>query len=200
MNLLEDAWIPVKRRSGTIENIAPWQLVETDDPVLAVHAARPDFNGALLQFLIGLMQTAVPPDNYDKWVDWLEEPPAPEQIREKFKPFSEAFNLDGDGPRFMQDYDELDETGCKGINALLIDSPGDIAIKKNTDHFIKQGRAAILCSACAAAALFTLQTNAPAGGQGHRVSLRGGGPLTTLVILDPEGSGLENILWWSCRS
>jgi CRISPR system Cascade subunit CasA len=47
-------------------------------------------------------------------------------------------------------------------------------------------------------ALLTLQTYAPAGGQGHRTSLRGGGPLTTLV--DPRGgeSGADAValsLW-----
>jgi len=47
-----------------------------------------------------------------------------------------------------------------------------------------------------------LQTNAPSGGQGHRTSLRGGGPLTTLVIPDDrEAAGiadaetLPNDLW-----
>ena len=137
----------------------------------------------------------MPPEDYDKWVDWLEEPPAPELLQEKFRPYIEVFNLNGDGPKFMQDYDQLDVKGFNMINALLIDSPGDNAIKKNTDHFIKRGRALELCPACAATALFTMQTNAPSGGQGHRVSLRGGGPLTTLVVLDPKGSGLRYDLW-----
>jgi hypothetical protein len=45
------------------------------------------------------------------------------------------------------------------------------------------------------AALLTLQINAPAGGAGHRVSVRGGGPLTTLRLpRDPE-AGLFHRLW-----
>jgi CRISPR system Cascade subunit CasA len=70
------------------------------------------------------------------------------------------------------------------IGALLIDVPGENTIQRNTDHFIKRGRVEQLCSTCTATALFTLQTNAPSGGQGHRTGLRGGGPLTTLIMGD----------------
>lgn len=49
-------------------------------------------------------------------------------------------------------------------------------------HFIKPGRTGVLSRAGAAIALATLQTSAPAGGAGHRTSLRGGGPLSTLVV------------------
>ncbi len=59
MNLLESQWIPVRRESGE-SYIAPWQLTEPDDSVLELAAPRPDFNGALLQFLIGLLQTPAP--------------------------------------------------------------------------------------------------------------------------------------------
>jgi CRISPR system Cascade subunit CasA len=39
--------------------------------------------------------------------------------------------------------------------------------------------------------LITLQTNAPAGGRGHRTSLRGGGPLTTIIL----GRTLWETVW-----
>jgi CRISPR system Cascade subunit CasA len=48
--------------------------------------------------------------------------------------------------------------------------------------FIKRNRIKGLCPHCAALALFCLQTNAPAGGAGIRTGLRGGGPLTTLLV------------------
>ncbi len=195
MNLLEDAWIPVKRKSGRTDRIAPWQITESDDSVFSVYAVRPDFSGAILQFLVGLVQTALPPDDYDQWVNWLEGPPPPELLQEKFSRFLQAFNLDGEGPKFMQDYDELDAGVTNSISSLLIETPGEKTIKENKDHFIKRGHVQAVCPACAATALFTLQTNAPSGGQGHRTSLRGGGPLTTLVVLDPEGSELESSLW-----
>ncbi len=83
----------------------------------------------------------------------------------------------------------------KTIASLLIDAPGGKTVKDNLDHFIKSGRVNQLCPSCATTALFTLQTNAPAGGVGHRVSLRGGGPLTTLVVPKTEPSTLWKKTW-----
>jgi CRISPR system Cascade subunit CasA len=179
--------------------IAPWQITDghENDPIVALDSPRADFNGALMQFLIGLLQTATPPeaaDNHD-WLMWLEKAPNPELLKERFQPFQHAFSLDGDGPRFMQDFDEL-KGDIKPIDALLIEAPGANALRNNTDHFIKRDGIRALCSACAASALFTLQTNAPSGGAGHRTSLRGGGPLTTLAIMDPgDQVGLPETLW-----
>ena len=64
MNLIKDPWIPVRRESGMEDIIAPWQLTETDDPVIALSAPRPDFNGALMQFLIGLLQISAAPEDH----------------------------------------------------------------------------------------------------------------------------------------
>jgi CRISPR system Cascade subunit CasA len=77
------------------------------------------------------------------------------------------------------------------IAGLLIDTPGENAERHNADLFIKRGRVTTLCPACAAMALFTLQTNAPSGGAGHRTSLRGGGPLTTIAL----GRTLWETVW-----
>ena len=194
MNLLFDPWIPVRRKSGKKEWISPWQITGKDDPAIAIAASRPDFNAALMEFLVGLLQTIVSPQNHNEWVDWLETPPPPEILQEKFALFSDAFILDGSGACFMQDFENF-EGEEKPINGLLIDSPGAKSLKDNTDHFIKRGEVEAICPACAATALYTLQTYAPSGGVGHRTSLRGGGPLTTLVVLDPQGSELESTLW-----
>jgi CRISPR system Cascade subunit CasA len=75
-----------------------------------------------------------------------------------------------------------DEEGQLSIDRLLIDAPGQNTLEKNRDHFVKRGHITQLCPYCAAVALFTLQTNAPGGGQGHRAGLRGGGPLTTVIL------------------
>ncbi|MCP5410523.1 MAG: type I-E CRISPR-associated protein Cse1/CasA [Chromatiaceae bacterium] len=196
MNLIESPWIPVLRENGE-DCIAPWQITDSNNPVLKLATPRPDFNGALLQFLIGLLQTACSPSDGDQWADWLEQPPRSEILKEKFLPFVSAFELDGDGPRFMQDFSTL--TGDpKPISSLLIDSPGAQTLKQNADHFIKRGGVEHLCPNCTATALFCLQTNAPSGGAGHRTSLRGGGPLSTLVALDPNGSDLQDDLWRAC--
>ncbi len=193
-NLLINQWIPVLRKSGKKDKIAPWQITEQDDPIVSIAAPRPDFNGALMEFLIGLIQTVVPPSDHNAWVDWLEDPPAPELLQEKLAPFNDAFILDSDNSCFLQDFDHL-EGDYKPIAALLIDSPGAKSVRDNTDHFVKSDLVSAICPACVATALYTLQNYAPAGGVGHRTSLRGGGPLTTLIVFDPLGSELETTLW-----
>lgn len=197
-NLINDPWIPVRRKDGAREWITPWSVTEAHDtnPIVALDTARADFKGALAQFLIGLLQTAAAPGGEQgiEWDRWLAEPPAPDRLRGCFSPYAEYFELGGTGARFLQDIESLGDE-AKPVSSLLIDVPGANALRNNTDHFIKRGGINGLCPACAATALFTLQTNAPSGGAGHRTSLRGGGPLTTLVALDPTAEALEATLW-----
>jgi len=201
LNLLEERWIPIRRASGGVERIAPHEITERidTDPVVALDAPRPDFNGALIQFLIGLVQTAWVRANrvWDR-DEMLWSPPAPEELKRMFAPLKEAFHLDGDGPRFMQDLtlSSNDRPARNDISALLIDFPGTQAIEKNADHFVKRSSGGAFCPHCAAAALFCLMTNAPSGGAGHRTSLRGGGPLTTLVAYVPVTSAHPPSALW----
>ncbi len=191
-NLIEEAWIPVLRADGQKALIAPYQITESNPP-LEVAAPRPDFSGALTEFLIGLVQTCMAPGTERKWRKVRDSPPTPGALHEAFEAHADAFVLDGDGPRFMQDLTlTSDEAGKPNpINSILIDSPGANTIKQNADLFNKRGGVDRLCPACAAAALFTLQCFAPAGGAGNRTSLRGGGPLTTLVL----GGTLWETIW-----
>ena len=202
MNLIHDLWIPVRRQSGITDLIRPAQIVEAADPPLALASPRADFDGSLAQFLIGLLQTCMPPKDGDEWEDRLERPPTVGELDRIFSPYAHAFEVDGDGPRFMQDFEAFErlevsrrKPAMSDIDALLIDAPGAQTLRNNADHFIKRGQVQALCPVCAVTALFTLQLNAPSGGAGHRTSLRGGGPLTTLVIPDPEGGGLPDTLW-----
>ena len=189
-NLIEKPWIPVRTLSGRKLIITPSEITKDyeNDPVAELNAPRPDFNGALIQFLIGLVQTCAGPGDEFEWEEKLENPPVPEELHKAFSTVVHAFDLDGEGPRFMQDL-ELEKGEEWPVGRLLIDYPGNNAEEKNTDHFVKRGIVSGLCRKCSAAALFTLQTNAPSGGVGHRTSLRGGGPLTTLVL------GQQNLLW-----
>lgn len=189
-NLIEKPWIPVRTLSGRELIITPSEITKDyeTDPVAELNAPRPDFNGALIQFLIGLVQTCAGPGDEFEWEEKLENPPVPEELHKAFSTVVHAFDLDGEGPRFMQDL-ELEKGEEWPVGRLLIDYPGKNAEEKNTDHFVKRGIVSGLCRRCSAAALFTLQTNAPSGGVGHRTSLRGGGPLTTLVL------GTEKLLW-----
>lgn len=196
MNLINDDWLPVRRESGKEEKIAPWRITEPEDPILALSAPRPDFNGALTQFLIGLLQTALMPKDENEWSKWLENPLSPEILKERFGEYAHAFETEGEKGAFMQDFDSLENGKEKPIFCLLIDSPGENTIKDNRDHFVKRDRAEKFCEACTITALFTLQVNAPSGGSGHRTSLRGGGPLTTLVVLDTESDWPDERRLW----
>ncbi|MEW6041434.1 MAG: type I-E CRISPR-associated protein Cse1/CasA, partial [Elusimicrobiota bacterium] len=186
MNLIDDKWIPVRRKNGEKIKIAPWQITEgigTDNKITELAAPRPDFNGALIQFLIGLLQTTCTPENPGEWRKWLNEPPTPDELKKRFETVKYAFNLDGDGPRFMQEVGLIKEKkqNNKTIDEMIIDMPGEQTLKLNKDHFIKRNTIGQLCPHCSTMALFTLQINAPSGGQGHLTGLRGGGPLSTLV-------------------
>lgn len=202
MNIVSSAWLDVRRKDGSRQKIAPWQIVERDNPVVEfgdnpvveLIAPRPDFLGALYQLLIGLLQIAFAPKDEDQWEEYRKTPPKPEDLRSAFEPFIPAFKLiNPDGPAFLQDF-ALPDGEQKAIASLLIESPGDNTLKKNLDHFVKRDQQAGFCEGCVATALFTLQTNAPSGGSGHRTGLRGGGPMTTLLMLEPSAS-LWQKLW-----
>ena len=197
MNLLHDPWMPVRDAQGRREWITPECLAEPQ--WRAFDADRPDFTGALAQFAIGLLQTTTPVADSIGWRELFRLPPEAGVLREWFEPVARAFTFDGDGARFMQDISLGDDgVAVNGIGALLIETPGEQTLKHNADHFVKRAGVQALCPACAALALFTLQLNAPSGGAGHRTGLRGGGPLTTLVLA-PGDASLWQHLWMNVR-
>lgn len=193
-DLRTEPWLPWRRRSGAVEWGPPAALVDglaSENPVVALAAPRPDFDGALQEFLIGLLSAALRPADEHAWRALWNAPPSREALQAALDALPPAFDLDGDGPRFFQDLSAADfgEAEPGTADQLLIDTPGDQGVRLNKDLFVKRGRAARMSRPAAAMALITLQTYAPAGGSGHRTSLRGGGPLTTLVDprVDAEG-------------
>ncbi|MBF0160448.1 MAG: type I-E CRISPR-associated protein Cse1/CasA [Magnetococcales bacterium] len=202
MNLITDRWLPVRRADGQQERISPVDITADlqTNPIIALDYPRPDFNGAMMQFLIGLLQTIYAPEDDEEWRERLNDPPTPELLSPVMMQVAAAFNLDGDGPRFMQDFDTTLSGESVKIASLLIEAPGEQTVKLGKDLFQKRRYVTGLCLACSAAALFTLHTNAPSGGAGHRTSLRGGGPLTTLVVPDPREKNYATLwaqLWWN---
>ena len=192
--LLSDAWIPVLRDGETIV-IRPDQVA--DAGVSALAWPRPDFNLACLELLIGLVSMADPPRDDADWRVRLNRPEA-DRLREALAPFAPFFALAGDGPRFLQDLEPFEESAkpsdIKPVDMLYIDSAGDSTVAKNADLMVKRDRFASLSPAEATMALYTLQAFAPTGGAGNRTSMRGGGPMTTLIQpLDDENEPLS--LW-----
>jgi CRISPR system Cascade subunit CasA len=198
--LLDRSWLPARRADGTRAWVRPADITAEIDrnPVVAIEWSRPDLDAATREFLIGLLSAACFGQASDRWAEWFETPPTPDMLDRAFAPLRHAFALDGAGPRFLQDIDEL-EGDPVPVSQLLIEAPGANALKKNLDHFVHRGRVEVLSRAAAAMVLFTLQTYAPTGGAGHRVGLRGGGPLSTLVqpeTLDPSGGAPSAVPLW----
>ncbi|HZZ84300.1 MAG TPA: type I-E CRISPR-associated protein Cse1/CasA [Anaeromyxobacteraceae bacterium] len=187
-NLIDERWIPVLRQSGKVEMIAPAQIVERDDPPLRIASPRPDFDGALLEFLIGLLQTAAAPATERKWEEELESAPTVVQLKARLDTVREAFFLDGDGPRFMQDSSlNAGNSKPKPIGYLLISRAGEESIDDGPSLFAKAGEVAALSDPAVAVAVYLLQAHAPSGGGGgggHFTSLRGGSALSAVIVAD----------------
>lgn len=196
-NLIERAWLPARRLSGAVQVIAPHQINSgfEPDPIVALDFPRPDWNAAVTEFLIGLLAVVQAPATPENWAALWSNPPTPEALKAALAPLAFAFNLDGEGARCFQDLDELADADETAITQMLIEFPGESTVKKNTDLFVKRGERA-LTMAEAAAALITLQTYSPSGGAGHRTSMRGGGPFTTLIATRrPKGADAIVTLW-----
>ena len=188
-NLINEKWIPVTCASGTERMIAPWEITDDSDIPIKVCFPRPDFNSAVTQFIIGLVQTVMTPNNVDEWLDMMEYPPSTEMLRQKMSVFEDAFELTVVEHPFMQ---ESGIEGSKPIDRILLTSPGANTVKLNKDFFIKRtDGTGCFCLSCAAAALYTLQSLAPVGGSGILCSIRGSSPLTTIV----EGPDLKTTIF-----
>ncbi len=188
LNLITDAWIPVRRVDGSQAVIRPDEIADPD--VAFPDWPRADLNVACLELLIGLVFLADPPADKADWK--ARRKPDPARLREKLAALAPAFNLLGAGPRFLQDFELL--TGDpNGPDMLFIDSAGGQTARNNADLMVRRARYPVLELPLAAMALYTLQAHAPSGGKGNRTSMRGGGPLVTMV--DPGTGSLWDLVW-----
>lgn len=201
MNLLFDEWIPVTLSDGKTK-IAPWQLTANGCSARAVKSVRPDFDAALLHFLIGLFQYAFFEKDEAAWVDRFYSPPSPDEVKARFLELDikSAFELLGDGSRFMQEPIKSFSGEIKtiGIGHLLIDYPPRKKIDDGNDALAKHEVGRRLCLPCCANALYALQsfTGYGGGGGGYRSSIHSGTPVTTFIT----GSTLWETIWLNVLS
>lgn len=178
-NLISEKWIPVVCESGVIKNIAPWEISDENDPPKHLAFKRADFNLAITQFLIGLIQSALPPRDENEWFELLKTPPSPEKLRDELVKFFNCFELYGSSKSFMQ---YMVTKNDREIDAMILGNPGENTKKENKDFFIKRpNKKYCLCPSCVAAAIYTLQSMAPVGGKGLRQCVRGSSALTTMI-------------------
>lgn len=187
LNLISDPWIPVRLKDGTRRVVRPHEIA--DPAIAAPDWPRADLNIACLELLIGLVYMADPPANKKEWRQ--RQAPDAARLQTRLAPLAPAFNLGGDGPRFLQDFEAI-EGEANGPDMLFIDSAGANTARNNADLMVHRDRYATLVAPLAAMALYTFQSFAPSGGAGNRTSMRGGGPMVTLV--DP-GEGLWALVW-----
>ena len=181
LNLLSDPWIPVWR-DGVQAVIRPFQIA--DQGVSHLNWPRDDLNLAGLELLIGLVFLVDPPRDDADWHERYDAPD-PDRLEAALALFTPYFELGGDGPRFLQDFESFETTtkdrDIRPPDMLFLDSAGKNTAKHNADLMVRRDRYPSLSLPLATMALYTLQAFAPSGGSGNRTSMRGGGPLVTLV-------------------
>ena len=188
INLLIDNWIPVLRKDGSTDKISPIGLLSDsdDNPAIELNSVRPDFDGAIMQFLIGVYQILLSPEEDEDCNNFFKTKPSVDSLKERIDLMTPAFVFDEGDHRFMQDPSANGSDEPWDIKKLLLDTSS-----KPNMHFLKDGTIQHICPHCAAMSLITLQLNSPVGGRGHLTSLRGGGPLTTLVCMPDD----KKTLW-----
>ena len=201
LSLVSDPWLPVHRLSGREEWIRPAAITESvdTDPVIAFGWHRPDLDAAAYEFLIGLLTTALAPASDAAWRDLWEAPPEPEELDEAFGRVAGRFHLNGPGVRFMQALESFEDTDegikpMRSASALLLNTPGEQALLKRTDIFVRGDTEGVYSLPAAAIALYAHQIFASSAGVGYRTGIRGGGPLTTRIVASAMGSD-EPTLW-----
>lgn len=184
-SLIEDRWIPAITSNGAREWIAPRQIVETDEQGqprwVDLDWGRADLRLATYELLIGLFGTALALEDNADLPQKMRNPPSPEELDAALRKLAPYMELDGEGPRFLQAREDI-RAKLNPPDALFMDAPGENTIEKGADFFVKRGRTPLLSRKAAAIALYALQAFAPSGGSGHLTSMRGGGPLTTLIL------------------
>ena len=206
-NLLTTPWLEVRTATEDSASSKRITIAEIgDNELFELITPRADFKGAIYQLLIGILQSTFAPQNKKEWLQYWQTPPSQDVLQAAFSAYLPAFNLfakPGE-PAFMQDLFLPQDAKEKSIANLLIDTPGEESAKKNNDLFIKRNTVKTLSPLHAAVALYNLQINAAQGvamgGAGHMVSIRGGGPLTTL-LLPPRSAQSDQIRTdslWRC--
>ncbi|MGV7928459.1 MAG: type I-E CRISPR-associated protein Cse1/CasA [Spirochaetota bacterium] len=196
MNLLKDSWLPAIRSDGTKEKIAIWQILDKykSNPVIDFEAPRPDFRNAIYQLLIGIVQVAALAADEDEWRELWDEPYQRDVFKKNILAYEDCFEIDSDGPAFMQDY-SLAEFKEEKLTNIFVELPSNEHFNKFTPQKIDAYWAAIT--------LYALQTFGPAGGRGQKTGLRGGGPLTTIMwpeVVNSSASTLWHKVWMNTLS
>ena len=206
LNLATDAWIPIRRRDGTLESIAPADMTSQIEanPVVQTAWPRGDLDAGCLELLIGMLIAALQPKTEADWRRRWRDPPAPAELNEAFGKIAKDFDLFyADGGGFLQSREPIEGGRHEASTTLLLNSAPKAAENKNTGMMAGHANPQdVLSLPAAAMALYVFQTFAQQGGGGHYTSIRGGGPLSTLPAAEHPTLGwtLWGLLWPSAET
>jgi CRISPR system Cascade subunit CasA len=187
MNLLEDAWIPVRADGGTgAFRLLTYRELLCNAGNWEVSLPRDDLELACVQLLVCMTQVMFLPEDDRTLRTRLAKPLSPEAFVAGVAPCRDWFDLDHLTQPFMQ------TRGVKAsedtpIQKLLIGLPEG----NNHAFFNEAGEVRRLSGPLAAIGLFNQASNSPSFGGGFKGSLRGGAPITTLV----SGKTLRDTVW-----
>jgi CRISPR type I-E-associated protein CasA/Cse1 len=99
LNLLRDPCIPVITSSGEIKRV---RVAEIGEPGLRICSSILDIEHGHLFFLIAIFQTLLAPEDTEEWEDLVLNRRTPEELQAELDKHAEAFEMFGEGPRFMQ--------------------------------------------------------------------------------------------------
>jgi CRISPR system Cascade subunit CasA len=192
MNLLNDAWIPVRPLDGggsvkiTLQELLctnqHWQLC----------LPRDDMELAALQLLISMVQISWIPEDDASLRRFLNQPLSETDFEAGVAPWGDMFQLDHPKYPFMQ---------VKGVVAQkttgLFKLMSGLSGGQNCTFVNEPGQGDFLCGGCVAIALFNQANNAPSLGGGSKWGLRGTRcPVTTLIqAVDHRRADLRTTLW-----
>ncbi len=188
MNLLEDPWIPVRANGGTgaFRLLTYRELLCEPDEAWQIGLPRDDLELACLQLLVCMTQVMFLPEDERMLRARIAKPLSVTEFDSGTAPCCDCFDLDHATQPFMQ---------SRGVKAVE-DTPIQkllIGLPEGNNHafFNEAGEVRQLCGSLAAIALFNQASNCPSFGGGFKGSLRGGAPITTLVL----GCGLRDMVW-----
>jgi CRISPR system Cascade subunit CasA len=189
MNLLIDTWIPI-RRGADFQQISFKELLCSEQPDIQVALPRDDLELACIQMLAALTQVIFMPKDKKELRERVKTPLSEREYENGVENHKEWFDLDHPKWPFMQ------VRGVEGewtsIQKLMIGMP-EITSKSGSAHafFNEPTEVLALSPGIAAIALFNQAGNSPSFGGGFKGSLRGAGPISTMVM----GRNLRDTTW-----
>lgn len=188
MNLLTEAWIPVRPLPiGAACKITLRQLL-CENGQWELSLPRDDMELAALQLLVCTAQAFWPPQDTTELKRRIGAQLSMEEFDSGCGQYRDWFQLDHPQYPFMQ-VRKVNAKDPTPMDKLLAGLTG----ATNSCFVNEPGLGACLCGGCAAIALFNQASNAPSFGGGFKASLRGGAPITTLV----QGDHLRQTIWFN---